>query len=357
MLKDLFINTTIIISFLFLYLHLFRNHLFSKNASVNIKLLYGIAFGILGYILMKFGIHIGNTFIDFRHIPVIIASIFGGFLPGFITLMVITMGKLIMGGFNTSSLVSLVFSVFLSIGCFSITKLNTKLWFKNFYLLTYTNFIFTFTILYLIGESKILKELLPIFWVFSYVAGFFSLYLVEYLTKSFKLFKMYKEQSTQDFLTGLNNYRKFDDKYNSLILDSKEKLQKLSVLYIDIDHFKKVNDTYGHNNGDEILQQLSQILKDSTEHEDIVSRNGGEEFTVLLPNSSIERATSVAEHIRMSIENHHFMLTNGKSIRITVSVGIANFPESTNNIEEIIDLADKALYMAKNSGRNRVHIQ
>lgn len=136
MFKDLFVNTTIIISFLFLYLHIFKSHLLSKNSGLVIKFLFGVAFGILGYILMKFGIHIGNTFIDFRHIPVIIVSIFGGFFPGVIALIIITAGRFIMGGVNTSSIVALVFSALVVIGCFSITKLNTKLWINNLYLLT-----------------------------------------------------------------------------------------------------------------------------------------------------------------------------------------------------------------------------
>lgn len=123
----------------------------------------------------------------------------------------------------------------------------------------------------------------------------------------------------------------------------------LGILMIDIDFFKKVNDTFGHTKGDLVLREISGLVQSSIRSYDILGRYGGEEFVVLMPDIDCENAKHVAERIRLEIEGHEFEGVG----RVTVSVGLAQYT-SPESIESLIDRADQALYVAKETGRNRV---
>jgi diguanylate cyclase len=125
-------------------------------------------------------------------------------------------------------------------------------------------------------------------------------------------------------------------------------------LYIDIDHFKKVNDSYGHASGDLVLKDIGKILKHATRGHDIVSRKGGEEFAALLVDCSLEQALNAAERIRRTVEAYDFKSKDQTSIRVTISIGISSISEKTRTMKDLIEHADSALYSAKNSGRNQV---
>jgi diguanylate cyclase len=221
-------------------------------------------------------------------------------------------------------------------------------------MLTFSNIIFTFVIIYLVNDVSLLVKLIPLYWIISYIAGFLAFYILDFIRKSQFLLEKYKSESTTDGLTGLNNVRKFDEVFNSLLDELNISIQSLSLLYIDIDFFKKINDTYGHSEGDLVLKRLGALLTESTRNFDIVSRNGGEEFTVLLPDTSVVRAMDIAENIRKSVENTEFSLSGGGVIKVTVSVGVASYKDTTENPGMLIEDADKALYVAKKTGRNKV---
>ena len=123
---------------------------------------------------------------------------------------------------------------------------------------------------------------------------------------------------------------------------------------IDIDYFKKINDTYGHDTGDIVLKKIAQILKDNTKGSDIVSRFGGEEFCIALKNVSNEAAVRFFSKLRSSIAKEKVVMDN-KQISFTASIGVS-FRDDKDNIEDILKEADEALYRAKNGGRNRVEI-
>lgn len=124
---------------------------------------------------------------------------------------------------------------------------------------------------------------------------------------------------------------------------------------IDIDFFKNVNDTFGHTSGDMVLKQLSDILISSCRSFDIISRKGGEEFTVILLDCNYERAINLAEKIRKNVEDFHFIIEENKKINITVSIGVSSYPNRTNNPNKLLYESDNALYFAKRNGRNQVH--
>ena len=157
-----------------------------------------------------------------------------------------------------------------------------------------------------------------------------------------------------DYLTGLYNIRYFYHRIDEEISRAQRYKLHLSCLMIDIDHFKKINDNYGHRAGDIVLTEFAHLLKKHTRKSDVLARYGGEEFIVLLPQTSPEAAVSKAETIRNFIEKHRFRGIKGKN-GLTVSIGISSFPVRTiKNKEDIITAVDNALYKAKAEGRNRV---
>ena len=159
--------------------------------------------------------------------------------------------------------------------------------------------------------------------------------------------------SFHDHLTGISNRRAFFEVAGLEFERWKKRPRPLSLLAIDADHFKKVNDTYGHATGDEVLKHLSKILQDNVRAMDIVARLGGEEFGALLPSTDLEGAVRIAERIRASIAEAEFQV-NGHVIRYTVSIGVSTVDEHVTGVDMLLKLADEALYMSKHQGRNRV---
>jgi len=158
-----------------------------------------------------------------------------------------------------------------------------------------------------------------------------------------------------DALTGLSNRRDFDQTFNKVWQDSIVSKQPISLLMADIDHFKKLNDNYGHIFGDKCLVEVAAILKQCMNQPDFVAaRFGGEEFIMLLPNTETSAAAALAEKVRRRIETFRFN-TEGREIRFTISIGLANtIPTAQTNNADLIVCADEALYQAKENGRNRV---
>ena len=162
------------------------------------------------------------------------------------------------------------------------------------------------------------------------------------------------QYATLDALTNLNNRRQFETRLNQEIATTKRQSNPLCAMMIDIDFFKKVNDTYGHASGDDVLRTVASIIKEELRESDIPSRYGGEEFAVLLPYTHLEEAQSVGERLRKAVENKLIQLENN-SLKVTISMGIAQFNANETG-EQLFERADSALYMAKNNGRNQVII-
>jgi diguanylate cyclase (GGDEF)-like protein len=163
-----------------------------------------------------------------------------------------------------------------------------------------------------------------------------------------------RQLAVTDGLTRLYNHRHFYELMEQEFHRTKRYQSNVSLIMIDIDFFKQINDTYGHQVGDDILKELAQVIGAQMREVDILARYGGEEFAALLPQTSIEQAGVVAERIRSAVEKNEFATSKG-IIKITVSLGLAGFPEMdiTNQVE-LVQEADKALYRAKELGKNRV---
>lgn len=355
MVGDLFINMTILISYISIASQLLKKRELDENSSIKMKLTVGLITGVLGITLMLYGISVGeNTIIDFRNVAIALTAVHGGALAAIVSGIIIAIFRIAYFGVNVSSIAGAFLITIVTIGAAFITTLKiseTKKWIYA----TLCNMFFSSIVL-----TYLLKDLINIYYFLSIYLGATSIltiiiaYYSNYCLSTNEAFRKLQLESTKDFLTGLNNVRKFDSSFNYAIENAKEKKENLSLLMIDIDFFKKVNDTYGHAEGDIVLRELGIILAKNSRSFDIVSRNGGEEFTVLLLDCPKVNAVQTAERIRTIVENHIFVLSTGLEISITVSIGVASYPELTSEIEKLLEKADIALYAAKRTGRNKV---
>ena len=160
--------------------------------------------------------------------------------------------------------------------------------------------------------------------------------------------------ANKDFLTGVYNRRYFYENMNEYVAYAEEHMEPYVVAMLNIDHFKKINDTYGHNSGDKVLKTLAKKLIDETKGDDLIARFGGEEFCIILKDISNENAVKFFVNLRANIANCKVQLKK-EQISFTVSIGVA-FSRSDYRLDELLELADEALYRAKENGRNRVEI-
>jgi len=173
------------------------------------------------------------------------------------------------------------------------------------------------------------------------------------VTELYKLKEQFQQQANTDYLTNLYNRRYFIEQAEREFTRSQRHALPLAVLSIDIDHFKYINDTYGHQFGDKILIDISKQLLQGIRQEDIVARIGGEEFAIMLPNTTQNEGTSLAERIQQKLQDHDFSVTTD-DLKVTVSIGITVLSETDTCFDELLLRVDNALYKAKNKGRNQV---
>jgi len=168
--------------------------------------------------------------------------------------------------------------------------------------------------------------------------------------------EIYLQLASIDTLTGVMNRRKFNELAEHELMRVKRYKHGLSLMMLDIDHFKKVNDTYGHANGDRVLQEFCKVCNTNVRNTDVFARIGGEEFVILMPETKLQQAHSLAERICTAVENHTVII-NETEIKFTVSIGVTAWDENIGVMSSLLENADKALYKAKVDGRNRVVIK
>lgn len=183
--------------------------------------------------------------------------------------------------------------------------------------------------------------------------AFISAFIIKYLIKSRDFEQQYK-LATTDGLTDLYNHRYFQEQMLMAVENSKRYGTEFSLIILDIDFFKKFNDTFGHQAGDAVLRQVAHTLKKNVRATDIVCRYGGEEMSIILPNTPKEEAYTTAQKICERVASNKIKLSNDKESNVTISLGVATFPHDGSTPSEIIDCADKRLYNAKHNGRNQV---
>ncbi|MDH4150196.1 MAG: GGDEF domain-containing protein [Betaproteobacteria bacterium] len=167
-----------------------------------------------------------------------------------------------------------------------------------------------------------------------------------------------ERETLTDPLTGIFNRRYLDRRLHEETAVARRYGRPLSVMLLDIDHFKRINDGYGHQIGDHVLSALVEVVAGVLRESDIFARYGGEEFMIIAPHTPQLRATDLAERLRKCIEAHQFKLTNERGedldIRLTVSIGVASFSDEIADMDKLVHAADENMYRAKHEGRNRV---
>jgi diguanylate cyclase (GGDEF)-like protein len=164
-----------------------------------------------------------------------------------------------------------------------------------------------------------------------------------------------KNSAIRDPLTSLYHQGFLKDYLERELGKAKRCKTILSILFLDIDHFKELNDRYGHETGNSVLQKIAEILMRSSRKADVVARYGGEEFVIVMSQTSGKTAMNVAQRLRHSIETHQFRISNSsEKVQITVSGGVATYPSDALEGEVLLNQADQALYLAKSRGRNRI---
>lgn len=214
-----------------------------------------------------------------------------------------------------------------------------------------TYFIYILISYYALRFENLWLELIyPL--IFS-IAAFTLAYIGKYLVKSRDFEQQYK-LATTDGLTELYNHRYFQEQIRMQVEQAKRYSTNFSLIIIDIDFFKKFNDTFGHQSGDAVLRQVAQTLKKNVRSTDIVFRYGGEEMSIILPNTIKDEAFTTAQKICNRVAEKKFKLIGDKETGVTISLGVATFPFDGDTAQKIIEAADKKLYEAKNNGRNQV---
>ncbi len=202
-------------------------------------------------------------------------------------------------------------------------------------------------------ERKVSRHMQPITIGFVAVSVVLVM-LTSFLTIVFRQREAFRQLVTFDVLTGVYRRHHFLAQAEKELSRAKRYGSELSVLMVDIDHFKLINDTHGHQIGDRVLQRLGTTFRETLREADFVGRIGGEEFAAVLPQTSILKAFEVAERLRQTVDKTEIPLDHGLPINITVSIGACSLHDPEVNIDTLLARADQALYDAKNQGRNQV---
>ncbi|GAA3924150.1 diguanylate cyclase [Litoribacillus peritrichatus] len=186
------------------------------------------------------------------------------------------------------------------------------------------------------------------------------IYPIAIATISYKLSKTLSKQkrvlvhlSKHDALTGLYNRGHWEQQLVQEFKNNQTFDEPCCLIFLDIDHFKRINDTYGHSIGDNVLRKIGKIIRDNIRPLDVPGRYGGEEFGIILPETSKEPAIAIAERLRVTIEESLIYINTGQYLEVTASLGVAMLDNTVESYDQWLCNADKALYQAKNSGRNR----
>lgn len=356
MISDLFINMLIFISFTSIGGHILKD--IPKNIinSTYGKILLGVSSAFLGVLLMIYRIKVGgyNTSVDLQVLSIMTASYIGGALSTIVTGIILIICNIPYFDTNISySIVILQISLYVT--SFIIIDKYIKIACKRWLFKTILSLIIMLsTYCYILIDVKEIEIILFKFSIIIIFASILDYILLNYVKNSNELYSIYKKDSTKDYLTGLFNTRQFDKMLNLTFERTIANSERLSCLMVDIDHFKNINDTYGHGSGDMVIKELAYILKKNCRLFDIIGRVGGEEFCILLLDCPKQDSFKVALRIKEAVEKHQFHVLDNKSINVTVSIGVAVYPDTTLDLKNIRKLADSALYMAKNSGRNKV---
>ena len=211
-------------------------------------------------------------------------------------------------------------------------------------------FVVLIITLYILVGSTVL-DIVPIYSVIIAGTAVFTFLMLRHIKNSNELFAFMEDAAHRDFLTGLHNPRAFHLVYDRRVRRAQKNGEEFGLILLDIDHFKKVNDTYGHPAGDVVLRQLGKILASCAPVDGYAARNGGEEFAMVVDCRAEEAIVRIAERIRLAVEEHDFLLEDGTQLKLTISLGYGL--SDAGSPKTLFRRVDDALYRAKENGRNQ----
>ncbi|WP_088808564.1 MULTISPECIES: sensor domain-containing diguanylate cyclase [Listeria] len=326
-----------------------------------IRYFIGMYYGVLGLYFILRGLPGTDygVYTDMLVNIILILNLFSGVGPATIATIIIAVGKLMLAADTSLQLLYLFFIISFHLICIQVNTLKISL-FQKFILSKLSITPFMLFYLHLKMAIPLQMEAIPRWLLFFGISFFCSLLLylaAHFIDSSNKQIFALRQSAILDPLTNLANFRHFDNCLGEQFAESKKNRTPLSIIIFDIDFFKNINDTYGHQTGNVILSSLSGALqKVLFPKGTLIARIGGEEFAILLPNISRTGAKLYAEQLRGKIEKTDFPF-NREDIHLTISVGTATMDE-LHDFESgaaLLNTADKALYIAKENGRNRVH--
>lgn len=330
------------------------------NEIINYSL--GIYYGFLGVYFIFRGLPGTDSgiYTDMLLNILIVLHLFSSAGPATIALLLIVTGKLFLGDALFANLVY----VFLIIGFHFISMEVAKLRLSSVQKVILVKLSAVPLMLFYLHQKIHLEYTLDDLptWILYFLVSFFITFILisaaYYIDTSNKLIYDLQQSTILDPLTGLTNFRHFDKTFETAFHHATLKKSNLSIIIIDIDYFKRVNDTYGHLVGNSVLSTFSQmLLKISFPPNTVISRIGGEEFAIILPNINVSETEHLAEKIRRKVEKIEIPIAASGSV-ITISAGIANYDgHNYPTADELLHAADQALYNAKRNGRNQVHIR
>lgn len=311
-------------------------------------LLIGLLTGGFGLLLMVNGVEVNDEVrVDLRHLPLVLLAFYGARFPLLIATMIIASTRFLFG-VTDQAVVAFIATFIVSIGMWLLhQRLTDRLFLQSMLLNVWALFIISIAVFVNLGWNEAYIELVLTIWTVGLLVGSLSSLLAVDLEQTTRRSKEYKRSAERDHLTGLFNRRVWERQTASLESNGRA----YNILALDIDHFKHVNDTYGHPNGDLVLKRFAELLLIETRSHDLVARIGGEEFVVLINDLNPDQVIKVAERIRERIGSESYYLSDANPIQVTVSIGIAH--GKSLSVDAMSEFADKALYQAKKGGRNQ----
>lgn len=356
MVLDLFVNFCILFTFAMLLFWFARQQKQAKFPLLRKFPGYtiGLLSGVFGVVLMLTSIHIGQSIIiDGRMAVLALSGLFGGPVAPVIAGIAMGTTRVLVNDVSVNAIVAGVNTVIIGIVIGLIAR-RIPITFQNAWkYFAYTTIQTVLVIGYLSISSGFIAGRGALFILYSLISFgivYLTLLKMEQLAREVE---QIEQHSATDYLTGIANTRKFEEYFYKW----RQERESFHLAILDIDYFKRVNDSYGHPTGDLVLMELAERLKRTASiFGGEVARIGGEEFGVLLPGATKHHALEQAELLRRSVDSTLFQLPDGLKLRITVSIGVASYPEDAESMPDLYKKADERLYDAKLGGRNCVRI-
>ena len=355
MIGQLFVNGCILISIIFISVEFLESDRIKKLSSNKKSLVSGIAFSIASILLMRYSIYITPTaFIDYRAISLSSSAFYGGPISSIVTGLISSLFRIFYYGLNKNSIFTFVSMIIASLLCAYISKMSIGKKVKWILMVIISQLNHIILLVLVISNANELFKVMTYLLIGTVFFATTVYFVFDHLLIAHKQVELLKEQACIDFLTGVYSTRHFNSLYDDISQKLARENQVFSVLMLDIDLFKNVNDTYGHLTGDEVLKDLGYILNMFARKAGMIGRVGGEEFCILLEDYSLDEAREYGENLRKYIERTVFVIDAKKQINITVSIGISTYKETVSHINDMREVADQKLYESKESGRNRI---